>query len=195
MSHYIAELITIAEEAAKHEKRDAMLRCSVAILELWSHRSKWPDRVRPFNELEPIISTLGSLRPEAKNPFYRQHFWERAEQEVIDDELKNWLQIAHGLDYTARLLIGFAIEQAVRISTAKSISWVKEAAQAQDTSGLDVELSVKLLSWATETRRNDEVRREAITNRLDRLKAFLDMAGEIEKALRSELADLSQSPS
>ena len=192
MSNYIAELMIDAQKAAGDRKDQSKQQCAAAILELWAHRSKWPDRVRPFKELEPIISTLEGLRPEAKNAFYQQYFWEKAEHKVDDDDLKRWLQLTQGLDYTARLLIEYAIEQAVRISTAKSITWVQEAASGGVASGSDIQLSIELLEWVTKTRNDDEKRKKAVSDRLSRLRAFLDTAGDMEKALQSELDELSK---
>jgi hypothetical protein len=192
MSNYIAELMIDTQKAAGDQKDEAKKQCAAAILELWSYRSKWPDRVRPFKELEPIISTLDGLRPEAKNAFYQQHFWERAEHKVDDDDLKRWLQLTQGLDYTARLLIEYAIEQAVLISTAKSITWVQEAASAGVASGSDIQLSIQLIEWVTETRKDDDRRKKAVSDRLSRLRAFLDTASDMEKALQSELDELSK---
>ena len=192
MSNYVAELMVDTQKAAGDQQNEVKKQCAAAILELWSYRSKWPDRVRPFKELEPIISTLKGLRPEAKNAFYQQYFWERAEHKVDDDDLKQWLQLAQGTDYTARLLVEYAIEQAVRVSTAKSITWVQEAASAGAASGSDIQLSVELIDWVNETRRDEGRRKKAISDRLSRLRAFLDMAGNMEIALQSELNELSE---
>jgi hypothetical protein len=195
MAIYVAELIIAARQAKAADKRAAQERCSAVILELWEYRSKWPDRARPFKELEPIISTLEGLRPEAKNPFYQQYFWERAEHKVENEQLKKWLQLAQGLDYTARLLVEYAIDKAVRVSIAESISWVKEAVEAEVASGSDVELSAELLTWVSEPGRDLERRKKTVSDRLSRLDAFLEMAGEIGTELRAELEEMSQDPS
>ena len=57
MAHYIAELMDVVENCPPEERGGAQRACFKAILELWSHRAEFPNGVRPFRELEPILSS------------------------------------------------------------------------------------------------------------------------------------------
>ena len=48
MAHYIAEQMTIAENATGDDKIEAEQHCFETILKLWQHRSSLPNGRRPF---------------------------------------------------------------------------------------------------------------------------------------------------
>lgn len=70
MAHYIAEQMTIADNAQGDDKIRAEQKCFETILKLWEHRSSLPNGQRPFENFEPIFRVLEQLNPENKQPFY-----------------------------------------------------------------------------------------------------------------------------
>lgn len=190
MASYIADLITKAEQADESQIKPLRQECTNAIFLLWKHRSSWPDRARPFKELEPLISTLEGLDPDKSVTFYQQQFWQRAENEKTPEELKKWLQIAQGLDHTARILIEQALDAAQRIALAENIQWVTAALKADAAKGSDVELTIELASRLGDTERKKEQHRSMLEDRLERLDSFLDIADALRKDIQSQLTAL-----
>jgi hypothetical protein len=71
MAHYIAQLITEAENAPEGEtRREKESLAADAIIKLWSHRSNYENRINPLFELKPVIQLLRSLDP-------NQNLWVR----------------------------------------------------------------------------------------------------------------------
>lgn len=192
MASYIADLITKAEQADEPQIKPLRQECTNAILLLWKHRSSWPDRARPFKELEPLISTLEGLDPEKSGTFYQQQFWQRAENEKTPEELKKWLQIAQGIDHTARILIEQALDAAQKIALAENIHWVRAALKADAAKGSDVELTIELVSRLGDTERKKERHRSMLEDRLERLDSFLDIADALRKDIQAQLSSLDE---
>jgi hypothetical protein len=65
MAHYIAELINAAETAASEDdRRISEGAAAQAITDLWSQRTKFENRINPFNDLAPVILVLKTLSRE-----------------------------------------------------------------------------------------------------------------------------------
>jgi hypothetical protein len=107
MAHYVADLIAKAEVAAGGDKVPPQTEAFDTILKLWKHRAEFPSGKRPFGELESVIRTVGSLDPEDDTPrYYRTMRPPRGETADTSDQEK-WLHLAEGLDYSAKVLIGY----------------------------------------------------------------------------------------
>jgi hypothetical protein len=132
MAHYIAEQMTIAKNATGDEKIKAEQRCFETILKLWQHRSSLPDGKRPFEDFEPIFQVLARLDPENPNPyFYSNPKSHSSETEDIDkdlDQVQMWLDIAQGIDQSARILLEYVFHQAALNATDEQlITWLESA--------------------------------------------------------------------
>ena len=114
MAHYIAQRIEEAENASAEAKLTAEDVCANAILELWRYRSYLPNHLRPFGELEPIQRTLASLDVDGTDYRYHPTILHEAATADAEDDAKQWLELAIGLDYSARLLIQSALRSALR---------------------------------------------------------------------------------
>jgi hypothetical protein len=130
MAHHIAELIQAAEAANGEERQAKMAACASAILDLWEHRGRFPNGMRPFEELDPILRTLEGLDLNADTLRYY-----RSQREMIDEnregaEAGRWLNIAKGLDYSARVLIRYCLACAAESALDKSKEWVALAEAA-----------------------------------------------------------------
>lgn len=190
MASYIADLIAKAEQADEAHIEPLRQECANAILLLWKHRSSWPDRTRPFKELEPLISTLEGLDPDKNVTFYQQQFWQRAENQAIPEELKKWLQIAQGVDHTARILIEQALDAAQRIAISQNVEWVKAALEADAAKGSDVELTIDFISRLGEPERDNERLRSRLEGRLERIDGFLSIADALRADIELQLSSL-----
>lgn len=95
MAHHLAEVMQEVESAEGSDKEQAQERAVDLILKLWSHRRNLPRGAYPLNDLEPIISIIGRLRPEASP--YQRHSADETEKLLtrIFDGLR--LVVAHGI--------------------------------------------------------------------------------------------------
>jgi len=190
MASYIADLITKSEQSDEGQRDRVREKCADAILQLWEHRSSWPDRARPFKELEPLISTLERLDPDRNVTFYQQKFWQGAENQSVPEELEKWLQVAQGVDHTARILIKQALDAAQEIAIIHNIEWVKVASKAGAAKGSDVELTIEFISRLGDKESDNERLRSSLEARLKRIDGFLDAADVLRADIELQLNSL-----
>ncbi len=189
MAHYIAELMTKAENATGAEKSEAKKTCFEAILTLWKHRAVLPSGKRPFEDLEPIVRTIESLDPENDNPRYFPSVRVQMKEGEKECGVDSWLKSANTLDHSARILIRYCLAEAARAADDKSEDWVKlaEAAGAED--GIP-EIVIRFVSSANdlsaEPDPNAETRRQ-LEDRLKRLDGFTRAAEAFVSDLRAKL--------
>jgi len=141
MAHYIAEQMTIAENATGDEKIEAEQHCFEAILKLWQHRSTLPDGRRPFENFEPIFRVLERLDPENKQPYY---FNEPAETSKIEESAQKWLDVALGIDQVVRIWLDYVFKQAALCATDENtIEWLRNSVGLRDI--YDASIIIRLL--------------------------------------------------
>lgn len=186
MAHRIAELIKDAEKCA--DDSEVTEACSTAILSLWEHRSALPEHLRPLGDLEPVIRTLVALDVEGdEHHFYRPALREAATADVEGD-VKEWLDLAIGLDYSARLLIRYALKNAAEKSVLKAEPWVQLAMEAGATDGAEVLLARFYLD--DDENKESERRKVKLEERLSKLEGFVALASEMIGNLEAELEAL-----
>lgn len=189
MAHYIAELIDDAESASSEDRPEKLAKCANAILSLWKHRQVLPNGKRPFEELEPIVRAIVSLDPADDTPRYF-----RSVRNVIDKTEENtggrkWLDLADGLDYSAKVLIRYCLEQASQDALDKSKQWVELA----EVAGLEDEIDFPVIRFITAESElsnasgTDEIARKRLEDRINRLDGFKKMADALASDLRQKL--------
>lgn len=189
MAHYIAELIQDAEQAKREEKPKKMQACCEAILNLWKHRHTLPDGKRPVEEFEPLLRALASLDPENNTPRYFHSVRTAAEDAKETDETNSWLKLIDGLDYSARILIRYCLNQAAQKSLNKSVEWVTLAEASGAEESIEFPLIRVILEEDSVLKGCDpsEEERKRIEDRIGRLEAFAIMAMERVSELRKEV--------
>ena len=192
MAHYVAELIAKAESATGEEKGVAERQSFDAILALWKHRAALPNGRRPFEDLEAVVRAVESLDPENDTPrYFRMIHTAKAEGEEVS-EAESWLGTASGLDYSARIMIGYCLASAAHNALDKSKEWVKlaEAAGAEDGAS---EIVIRFISTTTDLGNEpdlDGVARRQLEDRLRRLEGFTKLAEAFASDLRTRLEAL-----
>lgn len=188
MAHDIAQKIEIAEGAPAEAKAAAQDACAKAILDLWQYRSTLPSRSRPFAKLEPVLRTLASLDVDRTDYRYCIHALREAATADTDDNTKQWLDLAFGIDYTARLLIQFALRSAAESTVSHLEPWVDLAREA----GADVSPEgpiVKFLVREVDESEAAQVRQGALLReRVSRLENFARLASSVAEELRIKLS-------
>jgi len=189
MAHYIAELVDEAKTAKVEDRPAKLARCADAILKLWEHRHQLPDGKRPFEELEPIMRALASLDPADDTPrFYRT---QRAAINKTKEskETVKWLELADGLDYSARSLIRYCLAQAAQTAVDKAKAWVKLAEKA----GAEVDIDLPVIRFVSNENdlsnadKLNKVEQNLLENRIKKLDGFKKMADALASDLRQQL--------
>ncbi|QGS61886.1 hypothetical protein [Shewanella algae] len=186
MAHQIAELINETEQDAGNS--EAAEACSKAILRLWEHRSALPEHLRPLGDLDPVIRTFVAL--DVSND--EHHFYQPALREAatadVEGDVKEWLDLAIGLDYSARLLIRYALKNAAEKSVLKAEPWVQLALEAGATEGAEALLVRFVLD--DDENKESERRKAKLEERLSKLEGFVALASEMIGSLEAELEAL-----
>jgi hypothetical protein len=188
MAHYIADLIQDAEKANNDEKPAKMQACCNAILSIWRHRHTLPNGKRPFEELEPILRSLESLDPENNHPRYFRLSSPTSEDDDKEVGTKFWLDFAHDLDFSAKVLIRFCLYQAMQNAVEKSTEWAVFAEAIGEDEG--IELSVLRAideRHLYDTSSNNELLKRTLDSRIDRLEEFAQTANKLVMDLRNSL--------
>lgn len=191
MAHYIAELIEGAETATEADRPDKLAKCSEIILALWQHRYELPNGKRPFEEFEPIFRAIESLAPDDDTPRYFRSVRNASDKADINAESKKWLELAEGLDYSAKILIRYCLEQASQYALDKSQEWVKLAEHAGLEDGIEFPV-IRLITAENELvneSETDERARKLLEDRINRLNAFKEMADSLASDMRRKLEE------
>jgi len=189
MAHYIAELIGDTEAANVEDRPAKLAKCATAILDLWERRHLLPNGKRPFEDLGPILRALESLDPIEDKPRYFRVPRTAAKEVELSTETKDWLELADGLDYSAKILIRYCLTQAAQTALDKSKDWVELAEAAGLEDGIDVQViriitDEKELIKASEP---DDTERKLLENRINRLHGFKKMADALASDLQRQL--------
>jgi len=189
MAHYIAEQIEIAEQSEGIEKKEAEQRCFETILDLWKHRSTFPNGTRPLESFEPILRALNRLDPEND----RHYFFEDRDNgfEGVPDEVKKWLDVAKGIDEAARVWLKYVFEQASLAATDEStIEWLENSIALQQGDYFSVifrDLYSDIDDVWGERQNENEKRRNKIFSWIKKLEAFTELNQLLLTEYRNEL--------
>ena len=192
MAHHIADLIDATESATTENRALAERQCFDAILRLWAHRNELPSGKRPFEALEPVIRAIESLDPNDNTPRYFRSAHPTRSEGKEKSEQDTWLELIAGIDYSAKLLIGYCLAQASSVALDKSADWVKLAEEAGADQGVS-EIVIRFVSSSADLGRkvdpNGQVRKE-LEDRIGRLHGFIRLAETLATDLKARLAAL-----
>ena len=196
LSRWMAhDLALQLDELEKSEGEDRTVRSEIiknSILALWKHRSELPKGKRPFESLEPILNALESLDPENDVPRYFRSARSSTRNDEELDETKNWLDLAEGLDYTAKMLISYCLVSAAGSAIDKSKTWV-DLAEAAGIGSPERDI-VRFLSNNKRLLEGEDLaskEKELLSNRLAKLEWFIEMSAGLADDLRKQLNSAS----
>ena len=186
MCNYIAEKILLAEQT---DNEDTKQECFDIILSLWERHSSFPDGKRPFENLEPILETLVSLNPNNQNNRYLSNPFAQLSSDKNDKDLNNWLKMSKVLDKTARILIYFCINQAIKETIDEDTkSWLNEISQLFE----DPIINIKFLYPDEDKSKANQERIESLRSKLATMEEFRSLSENIMEAIEDEIADLEK---
>lgn len=200
MAQYIAEQIAIFETADGNAKVIAGQKCYETVLKLWKQRSSLPNGHRPYESFEPIFRALDRLDPESETPFYfnRPNFYRKDafEGESECDAVQQWVDVALGLDQTARILVNFAFKQAANFSSNESTkAWVMNEIDMQNEAEKSV--VIRLLPYLEGGSEEDDLEKlqaeqiAVLKSRIKKLESFAEFSGLLRKEFLDELEKIS----
>jgi hypothetical protein len=187
MAHHIANLMAKAEAAPADQA--AGEACAHAILELWRHRSALPQHLRPLGEIEPVLRTLAYLDLDpTENRYYRTPIRE-AILAGVEGEAKRAIEMAMGVDFTARLLIRTLLQQAAALTLDGSEAWIELATAAGMEDTAEHRILVLIDGEEGAETPGFDTARAALDDRAGRLEAFAAVAAEEAAAIRGRLSN------
>lgn len=189
MSHYLAELIVQAEGSLGDEKKTVEKNCFDAIVALWNHRAVLPRVGQPFGRMEELAQAIESLNPDSSTPRYFRAVRLKIAKNEEKTDGENWLELAEGLDYSAKMLISLCLSNAAREATDKSKEWIS-LAEAADMDIEHEKLVVRFVSRVDDFGGSpdaSEEERRKIEERVERLEAFSKSSAKFATALKKKL--------
>lgn len=111
MAHHIADVMQVAESSTRLERIDAEDRCRETILSLWKYIGYFPNEHAPLGDMEHLIKTIRALDPDNEEYFYSLEKTSRLDESKLSGDVKNWLELARGIDFSARMLIGMCLKR------------------------------------------------------------------------------------
>lgn len=187
MAHFIAEHIDAAERATPEARDSAQDACAQAIFKLWEHRNSVPSHIQPFRDLEPLLQTLASLDV-GKGPRFRYLPHHPSDQKLEGTEIQEskFLKTAVDLDYSARVLIQYLLSAAAENAADKASPWLEAAIDANADAVLELRV-VEFVSAGTKLLGSDEVAREVLLDKIEKLEAFSQLAAAVATDFRNKL--------
>lgn len=123
MAHYLQEKISESEAVTGEDRKIAKKECFETILMLWEYRSNYPYKLRPFIDTEKIIDVIEYLDPKKSDSFY---YWMRNDKKSIPEKILPNIENIVSIDYFARLMITFFINEATTDLTDDSMKeWME----------------------------------------------------------------------
>ena len=198
MAHYVAEQMTLAENATGDEKIAAEKRCFETILKLWQHRSSLPNGHRPLENFDPIFNALNRLDPDNPRPYYfsssDNHSSETGDVNNLSDEIQQWVDIARGIDRGSRLLIEFVFHQAALLAVdEKMVNWLTNAVDIPPDE--DISIIVHLTHTYEDveeeaSKKEENTQKEKLQSRIKQLDAFIAFSQELRSSF-NELMNMT----
>jgi hypothetical protein len=184
MAHMIAERMDAAEKAKPSERADAQAACAEVILQLWNRRNSLAERLRPFKGLEPLLRTLDSLDVSG-GPRFRYLPQRPPGLEIATDETsKQLIDLAEGVDYSARALIHHLLAEAFEEASDEARPWIQAAVDANAETTMEVRIVGFLDDDAAELVDGDAKAREEMEEKIGKLEAFAGLAADYAYQLR-----------
>ncbi len=189
MAHYVAELIDAAENGPADQRVASRRKCFDAILELWSYRAELPSGRRPFEDLEPIARALESLDPDNEMPRFYRSVRRAIDKEKESPDTQSILDFVDSIDSIARILVGYALADAVGSAMDESREWVALAKNAGTRAGFADVMNSFVSDGIGGGEQSDrtEPERNRLSDHVERLEVFASVAARVTEELRARL--------
>ena len=194
MAHYIAEQIVISDTANGEDKSRAENRCFETILQLWAYHDSYPGESNPFDKFNSIFKALESLSPDNQYPYNRSLYWTQEEApEEVDIQQENvgrWVNTALSVDSGAKVLIEFALQQAMlQAADVKTAEWLKYAAELPNSDAVIILRG--FLDFDKDEAKSKTVEIKELNERLEKLRKLESYSIQLREAIEDKIEELS----
>lgn len=104
-----------------------------------------------------------------------------------DEDTKQWLELAIELDYSARLLIQFALRSAAHRAASNAEPWVELAQEAGADEGIEGAIVKIILGGASASNAYENEQDAALSDRISRLESLASLANTLASDLRAQI--------
>jgi len=194
MAHHISELMVKAETAKPSAQTAAREACANAILQLWRHKSALPKHVQSLDDMQAVLRTFAFLDLDPEDMRFQRTALRESVLANVQGAAKRPLEVAIGVDYTARLVIRMLLQQAAAAALGAAEPWVElaRAAGAEDVTEQKLWVLLEDEEGAEVPGFNNA--QAALQDRIGRLEAFAHIAAEEAARLRKLIARSDPAP-
>ncbi len=190
MAHHLAGLIKQSEDAKGSKKKALEKECFDLILKLWEHRSNYPVS-KPLESFKPILILLDYLQGDKT----KQNWYFRLKDIDADEETREWINLASGIDYSARLLIRWCIAGASTTASQKERKWLEAGipmilSDADDLKAIKLLIDDSKFIFGTDDE-TLEKRNKELHDIRDRLDSFIKLTNEMKNSIDEQLPSKS----
>ncbi len=194
MAHHVAELMQAVEEAEGREKADIEDRCRNAILELWEHINFFPRGHRPFADVEPLLTVIRSLDPDNSAYFYHSEAQTLLSSSEMDEGTRQWMELAQGIDYSARLLVSMCLQKAAGDLVEDKREWF-DLVESLDADIPMTRLVRVIIDGKKQTEEQKKVEKitksvDFLKDRRERLKTMIEMSSMLISSIEEDITRL-----
>jgi len=189
MAHFIAEKMEAAMSSQGAAKSSAQRDCFETILLLWEYRSCFPQKIRPFDNFEPIFRALAHIDPNKTEPSF---FRNENSDNRPPKEIEQAVTFITNLDAATRTMISFFVNEAILLASNQStIEWLDAIRGIAKSDEAEILLKfISELDHQSIVQDQNEKRKFELKEQIERLEAFESLSKEIRSILKSELAQL-----
>lgn len=185
IAHDVAEHMEAVRTATPETREQAREACAAAIFRLWEARNVLPARMRPTTKMDAVLRVIHSLDLQNAEGRYFPRGFRLEPSGGVSEDAAAWLKLAHDLDYTARVLVGFALRAGAQEAVDEAGPWAELAAAADAQLGMETPIIRFVID--EEEGPADEVLEE-LSDRAGRLEAFVNLAARMAAQVRQEIA-------
>lgn len=186
MAFHLADLLDRAKKAPPAEKTAAEQQCVDLILKLWMHRAEMQGHRRPMKGFEGVFRYLERIGQD--QPVYYQ-----APDVELSQEATDWLQLAEGLDYTARALIRWCVASASVEAAKTDARWATDSVARMLGDGPDMASArvilydVQMFHGGEANLNEEQLRAQQLQKIRERLEGVLDLAAGMKDEVDAKL--------
>lgn len=189
MAQYLAERMDAVEMASPETRDAAQAQCAEAILAVWAHRHQLIPAIPAFADLRALEGAILALAPDRAPSRYFSPLRDVIASNSPSAETRQWLEIAAGLDNSARELIRFCLRRAVDERHDEGEVWLDAAREALGEDGPEQALISFIRSGEDDTVADLKARIAWLKDRMKQFDALVEFSAVLSQALSEGVAE------
>lgn len=189
MAQYLAERMDAVETASPEARAALEAQCAEAILGVWAHRHQLTPAIPAFADLRALEGAILALAPDRAPSRYFSPLRDVISANPPSTETRQWLEIAAGLDTSARELIRFCLRRAVDERLDEGEVWLDAAREALGEDGPERALVTFIRSGEDDAVVELEERTVWLKDRARQLDTLIELSAVLSQALSKGVSD------